>query len=194
MRELVKENQEVIIIPNNYKFANRGKVKSVTAGDFILELEQNPDGILKDTYCEFYTQTPHGMLYFDSYAKEIKGNELTIASPSKHKFLQRRRHKRIKYANDLVIKSDDKVLNVSTMDISAGGLKFKSSSTLDIDKIYDVSIPTDFAQVDCKFSPIRIEKDGTNYIISGEFSYSSNKDKMLLVQYCEKRNVEINNK
>ena len=194
MRELVKENQEVIIIPNNYKFANRGKVKSVTAGDFILELEQNPDGILKDTYCEFYTQTPHGMLYFDSYAKEIKGNELTIASPSKHKFLQRRRHKRIKYANDLVIKSDDKVLNVSTMDISAGGLKFKSSSTLDIDKIYDVSIPTDFAQVDCKFSPIRIEKDGTNYIISGEFSYSSNKDTMLLVQYCEKRNVEINNK
>ena len=34
MRELVVENQEVLLIPQNFKFANRGKVSSVRAGDF----------------------------------------------------------------------------------------------------------------------------------------------------------------
>ena len=78
MRELVVENQEILMIPQNFRFANKGKVTSVQAGDFTLELEYEPDGILKDTYCEFYTQTSHGKLYFDSYAKEINGKTLVI--------------------------------------------------------------------------------------------------------------------
>ena len=85
MRELVVENQEVLLIPQDYKFANRGKVTAVRAGDFTLELEYEPENILLNTYCEFYTQTPHGKLYFDSYAKEINGKTLIIASPAKHK-------------------------------------------------------------------------------------------------------------
>lgn len=39
MRELVVENQEILMIPQNFRFANRGKVTSVRAGDFTLELE-----------------------------------------------------------------------------------------------------------------------------------------------------------
>jgi hypothetical protein len=53
MRELVVENQEILMIPQNYKFANRGVVKEVRAGDFTLELDYEPDGILENTYCEF---------------------------------------------------------------------------------------------------------------------------------------------
>ena len=64
MRELVVENQEILIIPQDFKFANKGKVTSVRAGDFTLELEYEPDNILKNTYCEFYTQTPNGKIIF----------------------------------------------------------------------------------------------------------------------------------
>ena len=39
MRELVVENQEVLLIPQNFKFANKGKVKEVRAGDFTLEAD-----------------------------------------------------------------------------------------------------------------------------------------------------------
>ena len=106
MRELVVENQEVLLIPQDYKFANRGKVTAVRAGDFTLELEYEPENILLNTYCEFYTQTPHGKLYFDSYAKEINGKTLIIASPAKHKFLQRRQYTRIKFLHDLQVHLD----------------------------------------------------------------------------------------
>ena len=106
MRELVVENQEVLLIPQDYKFANRGKVTAVRAGDFTLELEYEPENIMVNTYCEFYTQTPHGKLYFDSYAKEINGKTLIIASPAKHKFLQRRQYTRIKFLNNLQLHLD----------------------------------------------------------------------------------------
>lgn len=195
MRELVVEGQEVLIIPRDFKKVNKGIVKSVSAGDFQLELKYPPDGILVNNYCEFYTQTKHGKLYFDSYAKSMNGNTLLIASPAKHKFLQRRQYTRIKYVHEFDLASLDGVYKIMTADISAGGMKFYSKVGLDIDKNYSITIPVHGSCVECGFSPIRIEKknDG-KYAISGQFSYKNESDKMLLVQYCAKRSVEISNK
>lgn len=196
MRELVVENQEILMIPQNFKFANRGKVTEVRAGDFTLELDYEPEGVLENTYCEFYTQTSHGKLYFDSYAKEINGKTLIIASPAKHKFLQRRQYTRIKYMNELELFLDGNSYKISTLDISAGGMKLKTDSNINIEGTFDVSLPlSDNLTLACKFQPIRIEKRNEGgFTISGQFVYSSSHDKMILTQYCAKRSVEIKNK
>ena len=196
MRELVVENQEILMIPQNFKFANRGKVTEVRAGDFTLELDYEPEGVLENTYCEFYTQTSHGKLYFDSYAKEINGKTLVIASPAKHKFLQRRQYTRIKYMNELDLVLDGNTYKISTLDISAGGMKLITTSNINIEGTFDVSLPlTDNVTLACKFQPIRIEKRNEGgFIVSGQFVYNSSHDKMILTQYCAKRSVEIKNK
>ena len=196
MRELVVENQEILMIPQNFKFANKGKVTEVRAGDFTLQLDYEPDGILENTYCEFYTQTNHGKLYFDSYAKKIDGKTLIIASPAKHKFLQRRQYTRIKYMNDLELKLNGGSFHVSSMDVSAGGMKLVTNESFNIDGIYDVTLPlSESVSLDCKFQPIRIERRNEGgYTVSGQFIYNSNHDKMILTQYCAKRSVEIKNK
>lgn len=197
MRELVVENQKVLLIPQNFKFANRGRVSSVRAGDFTLELDYEPDGILENTYCEFYTQTSHGKLYFDSYAKKIDGKTLIIASPAKHKFLQRRQYTRIKYIHDLTLSCEGQTFDISTLDVSAGGMKFKTDNNLNIEATFDVALPLDSDTVlNCKFQPIRIEKNTENggYVVSGQFVYGSNQDKMILTQFCAKRSVEIKDK
>ncbi len=196
MRELVIEDQEVLIIPQNYRFINKGKVKSVSAGEFTLELDYEPDGIMKNNYCEFYTQTSHGKLYFDSYAKEIEGKNLVIASPAKHKFLQRRQYTRIKYVNNFDLYLNDEKFAVTTIDLSAGGMKFQSDKKFDIDGEYSLKLPLlDDLIIDCKFKPIRIEKtEICPYLVSGQFLFNSAKDRMMVVQYCAKRSVEIQNK
>ncbi len=196
MRELVVENQEILMIPQNFKFANRGKVTEVRAGDFTLELDYEPEGVLENTYCEFYTQTSHGKLYFDSYAKEINGKTLVIASPAKHKFLQRRQYTRIKYMNELDLVLDGNTYKISTLDISAGGMKLTTASNINIEGTYDVTLPlTDNVTLACKFQPIRIEKRNEGgFTVSGQFVYNSSHDKMILTQYCAKRSVEIKNK
>ncbi len=97
MRELISKDQRIIMVPHDFKYANKGTITEVAPDYFTLELDYEPEGLLKNNYCEFYTQTSHGTLYFDSYAKEINGKTLKIASPAKHKFLQRRQYTRIKY-------------------------------------------------------------------------------------------------
>ena len=106
MRELISKDQRIIMVPHDFKFANKGTITDVQPDYFTLELDYDADGILRSNYCEFYTQTPHGTLYFDSYAKEINGKTLKIASPAKHKFLQRRQYTRIKFIYDLDMFTD----------------------------------------------------------------------------------------
>jgi len=196
MRELVVEGQEVLIIPQNFKNANKGVVKSVSAGEFELELKYSPENLLKNTYCDFYTQTPHGKLFFESYAKEINGNTIVVVSPAKHKFLQRRQYTRIKYVHDFDVNSNGSTYKISTIDISAGGLKFHTNDKIDIEGAYNISIPIwEEKSVSCIFRPIRIEKAAQGgYTVSGQFDYNSSYDKMILTQFCAKRSVEIKNK
>jgi hypothetical protein len=196
MRELVVEDQEILMIPQNFKFANKGRVTEVRAGDFTLELNYEPEGILENTYCEFYTQTSHGKLQFDSYAKKIDGKTLIIASPAKHKFLQRRQYTRIKFVHELEMYLNGSACHIKTFDISAGGMKLKTQEHVDIDATYDITLPLfDNLSINCKFQPIRVERHNEGgYTISGRFVFETSKDRMLVTQYCAKRSVEIKNK
>lgn len=196
MRELIEKDQRIVMVPADFKYANKGVVTEVSPDGFTLELEYDSDGILKNNYCEFYTNTSHGTLYFESYAKDIDGNTLKIASPARHKFLQRRKFTRIKFINDLSISSENASHKISTLDISAGGMKFRTSENIDIEGRYKVVLPlTEALSLECIYSPIRIERgeDGL-YTHSGRFEFKENRDRMTLIQYCTKRSIEINNK
>ena len=196
MRELIEKDRRITVVPHDFRNANKGTIIDVEPDNFTIELDYDPEGVLKSNYCEFYTNTSNGLLYFDSYAKEINGRQLKIASPAKHKFLQRRRFTRIKYMLDLPMTSGDITHNISTLDISAGGMIFVTEEKVDIELDYNITLPlSDEISVDCIFSPIRIEK-GKNgkYTLSGEFKYTDNKVKLTLIQYCSKRSLEIANK
>ena len=136
------------------------------------------------------------MLYFDSFAETIEGKTLKIANPAKHKFLQRRQYRRIKFVYDLELKCENNALKITTLDISAGGMRFKTNENINIEKTYTITLPlSDKQHIECLFSPIRIEKNETEgYTISGRYEYHNNKDKMTLTQYCAKRSIEIRNK
>lgn len=196
MRELIEKGQRITMVPANFKFANKGVVTEVFPDGFKLALDYEPEGVLKNNYCEFYTNTSHGTLYFESYAKDIDGNTLRIASPARHKFLQRRKYTRIKFIYDLEISQGENKYKIITLDISAGGMKFKTSENIDIEGKYQVTLPlTETMSVTCTYLPIRIERgeDGM-YTHSGRFEFVENRDRMTLIQYCTKRSIEINNK
>ena len=196
MRELLEKDQKVIMVPADFKYANKGTITDVTPQGFTLELDYEPDGVLKSNYCEFYLETQNGTLYFDSYPKSIEGKTLLVANPAKHKFLQRRRYTRIKFIYDIELKGENISHKITTLDISAGGMKFKTNENVNIEGVYDVTLPlTEEMKITCKYIPIRIEKgnDGI-YTHSGRFDFYANRDKMSLIQYCAKRSIEIKNK
>ena len=196
MRELIEKDRKITVVPSDFKCANKGTIVDVEPRYFTIELEYEPDGIMRHNYCEFYTQSNHGTLYFDSYPETIEGKRVKIASPAKHRFLQRRQYTRIKFVHELDLTADNIAHKITTLDISAGGMKIKTNENINIEGNYKIVLPLSEEQfVECVFSPIRIEKnENGGYTISGRFEYHNNKDKMTLTQYCTKRSIEIQNK
>ncbi len=196
MRELIKKDQLVTIVPQDFKQSNKGKILDVDLDGFRMELKYKPDGIIKNHICDFYSLTDNGYLYFESYVKDIQNNVVSIANPVKHRFLQRRKFTRIKFIEDLELVFEDKVHKVRTLDISAGGMKLRTEENIDIEKEYKVSLRLSNEQeIKCKYQLIRVEKsDSGLYTISGKFTNLSNIDKMTLVQFCMKKDMENLNK
>ncbi len=196
MRELVKMEQDVTIVPKDFNFTNKGVVTEVSEKGFKMKMKFPTTGIKVNHICEFYSQTPNGTLFFESYTKEMNDNTLFIMNPIKHRFLQRRQFTRIKFITDTKMSCDNEDFNISTLDLSAGGLKFQSEKNINIEKEYRVILPLSEEQVvTCILHPIRIEKQDTNkYLLSGRFINTNNVDKMTLIQYCMQKNMESKSK
>lgn len=192
MRELIKNDQMVTIVPQDFKKTNKGKVVSVSGDGFKMKLNYKPDGLFVNHICDFYSFTENGYLYFESYIQALDGNMITIASPVKHRFLQRRKFTRIKFIENLELTCGDIVHKIRTLDLSAGGMKITTEDNIDIEKDYDVTIRlSDEQEIKCKYQLIRVEKgDNGLYTISGRFICLSNIDKMTLVQFCMKKDME----
>ena len=192
MRELLKNEQLVTVVPQDFKQTNRGTVIDVSMDGFKMELQYKPDGLLVNHICDFYSLTDNGYLYFESYIQSLENNVLTVANPVKHRFLQRRKFTRIKFTENLVLSCGDISHNVRTIDISAGGMKITTSDNIDIEKEYKVTINlSDEQEVSCRYQLIRVEKnDNGKYTISGRFTHLNNIDKMTLVQFCMKKDME----
>ncbi len=196
MRELIKKEQLVTIVPQDFKNSNKGRVLHVDLDGFRMELKYKPEGLIKNHVCDFYSLTDNGYLYFESYIQNLENNVITIANPVKHRFLQRRKFTRIKFIEDLELISDNKAHKVRTLDLSAGGMKLRTEENIDIEKEYKVTIKLSNEQeVKCKYQLIRVEKgDSGLYTISGRFTNLSNIDKMTLIQFCMKKDMENMNK
>ena len=196
MRELVKNEQLVTIVPQDFNNTNKGTVTEVSLDGFKMKLLYKPDGLIVNHICDFYSLTDNGYLYFESYIQSLENNILTVANPVKHRFLQRRKFTRIKFMEDLILTCDDISHNVRTLDISAGGMKVTTNENIDIDKEYKVTIKLSNEQeVSCRYQLIRVERsDSGKYTISGRFTHLNNIDKMTLVQFCMKKDLESINK
>lgn len=196
MRELVKKEQLVTIVPQDFKNTNRGNVLDVSMDGFRMKLMYKPDGLMVNHICDFYSITDNGYLYFESYIQALENDVITIANPVKHRFLQRRKFTRIKFLEDLVLTNGDISHKVRTLDLSAGGMKIRTEDNIDIEKEYKVTIKlSDEQEVKCRYQLIRVEKgDNGLYTISGRFTHLNNIDKMTLVQFCMKKDMENLNK
>ena len=196
MRELVKKDQIVDIVPQDFKNSNKGKVLDVDMEGFTMELKYTPKGLFLNHVCDFYSLTDNGYLYFESYIKELNNNVISIANPIKHRFLQRRKFTRIVFLSDIELSCNGVTHKARTLDISAGGMKLSTKENINIENEYDVSLKLENELVvNCKYKLIRVEKnDAGVYTISGRFTCLSNVDKMTLVQFCMKKNMENINK
>ncbi len=192
MNELLEKNQIISIVPQNFRKSNKGKILDVKDSFFALELFYAPEEIIPKKVMEFYSQTKNGMLYFNSGIVKVEGNKVVVSMPKKHRFLQRRMFSRVEFIKELDLILNNKVYKSTSIDLSVGGVKLKIRESLKIDEDYDLCINlTDNNIIKCKFQPIKIEKKDNNfYTLAGRFKNLTIFDKIKLVQFCMKKNME----
>lgn len=193
MRSQIVEGKEFNILSRSIDNATSCKVISVQEDCFVVQLE-NEGKYEVDESVELFAITEKGQLYFETIVKEVDGHILSIWYPIVHKFLQRREYSRIQTEKIIELKDDNQNISAIVVDISAGGIKVKTKQPLTLLKKYAVCIDIENKNIECDFEPIRIETDGEIYTSSGRFSNLDSTDRISLVQYCFRKQIENSNK
>ena len=60
MRELLKKNQIVTIVPHDFKDTNKGQITEVSMEGFKMKLKYVPKGLIQKHICDFYSLTDNG--------------------------------------------------------------------------------------------------------------------------------------
>ena len=193
MRSQIVIDKEFNILSRSIDNATTCKVTSVEEDCFVVELE-NEGKYEVDESVELFAMTDRGQLYFETIVKSVQGKTLSIWYPIVHKFLQRREYSRILTEKAIKLQDDSKDIEAIIIDISAGGIKVKTKQPLVLLKKYNTSIDIENKNIECIFEPIRIETDGEFYTSSGRFLNLDSTDRISLVQYCFRKQIENSNK
>ena len=62
MYELVQQEQPISIVPNDFKWANKGEVEDISEKWFSVKMKYPTTGLKEKEICEFYSQTNNGIL------------------------------------------------------------------------------------------------------------------------------------
>lgn len=194
MRNQIYKNKEFYILSRSIDNASKCKVTEVLEDCFKVELAAK-NKYEEEESVELFTMTPNGQLYFETIVKEVKENIISIWFPISYKYLQRREFSRINLERNIILKlTKDKEIPAKIIDISAGGLKIITKEQLQLLKKYEININIENKPICVNFEPIRTETNDNTFISSGRFKDISSFDRISLVQYCFRKQIENSNK
>ena len=189
MRNQITENKEFFILSRSIDNAEFCKVIEVCEDCFKVKLKNKRKYEVEESI-EMFTMTPKGQLYFETIVKEVQDDILSIWFPITFKYLQRREYSRIHIDKEITLKDSEKSIETKVIDISAGGLKVETKHPLELLKSYIFTIKIENKDITTKFEPIRIESSQNGFISSGRFKDIDNYDRIALVQYCFRKQIE----
>ncbi len=193
MRNQITVNKEFNIISRSVDNAEICRVIDVTEDCFTVRLKNKRVYEMGESV-ELFAMTEKGQIYFETIVKEVKEDIISIWFPISFKYLQRREFSRINIDKKIILKNGKTNLDAKICDISAGGLKVMTDKQLHLTKDYEICIEIENKKVKTVFEPIRIETVSNKFISSGRFKNISNYDRIALVQYCFRKQIENSNK
>ena len=195
MNELLNIGQKIKVVPQDFKFSNKGIIIAILKESFVIELIAPPTGLKLRQVIEFYSPTKHGTLFFNAAIAKIDENKIVVTKPLKHRFLQRRTFTRIKFGEKIDLTKNGKAIAAEAVDLAAGGIKMKSKESFGIDEIYDIkfALSGGLDDIKCQFIPVLVQRSEDNiYTVAGKFIDLPYDDRMRIIQYCLRKDIEYN--
>ena len=187
--------------PENIKGALSTTIKKVTTKSIEVEIDKKDlKYYKKDNKIEMFTIVDAGMLYFKPTVTEVlkEDNIIKVEYDKKtYDLLQRREFSRVEIQKEFkLFDTDNKEYVCVSVDISAGGMKFVTEAPLTPIKDYLIEFSLDSGiPIRCFFKPIRVDgieskKSVQKNIVSGRFIALKNIDKIAIVQFCFRKEME----
>ena len=192
MKNQLLGNKEFNIISRSIDNACKCNVISVSSDCFKVKLNKKVKFEPEESV-ELFTMTQKGQLYFETIIKSVDNDTLSIWFPISYKYLQRREYSRVNHNKEIILKNGKNKITAQIEDLSAGGLKISTQEELHLLKDYKTTVEVENKLIKTIFQPIRTEFIQNKYISSGRFKEISNYDRIALVQYCLKKQIENNN-
>ena len=197
MNEAIEKNREFIIISPKVTNATKCVVTDVFANDgFEVELKTEEKYSPKEEV-NLFAVAGSGVLYLTCKLEGVEAKKLTVSAPKSVVVIQRREYTRVELNKNILIENGEKKIRATIVDISAGGMRLSSETEMKKDKNYAVDISLDSNLfISCTFKPVRVvfEEENQKYNISGKFVLIKNIDRVALMQYCMKRQSEMQSK
>lgn len=204
MKKLLKKDQKIFMTPEDIKGALSSVIKKCIGHTIEVEVKDDDLNYYKEgDVVEMFTVVDDGMLYFKPSVVFIdKTNKIVKVEYNKEQYdlLQRREYTRIELDKEFTLKDEDenKDYICSCIDLSAGGMKFVTEAELTTAKDYLVEFTLEsLIPILCYFKPIRVDREkgrSKKNIVSGRFIALKNIDKIAIVQFCFKKQMENTNK
>lgn len=193
MKKQLILNKEFNILSRSIDNAAKCNIVEVCEDNFKIKLQEKCK-YEKNESVELFSMTNKGQLYFETIVKDVEDDIISIWYPLSYKYLQRREYSRVQINKEIELENKKINILAQIIDISAGGLKIKTNEQLELLKDYKIIINIENKKIETSFEPIRIETDSNCFITSGHFKNINSDDKILLVQYCFRKQIENNNK
>ena len=204
MKKMLKKNQKICIVSEDIKGSFSSKILKAEKNLFEVEINSNDINYYKKgSEIEAFTIVDEGMLYFKAKVDSVKKKEgiLIISFDKKdYELLQRREYTRIDFEKEFTLKDADNDYVCKTIDISAGGMKILLDKKINVVNDYPIQFSLESnIPIECFFKPIRIDEmlsknKVVKYVVSGKFVALKNIDKIAIVQFCFKKQMENKNK
>ncbi|HBG47981.1 MAG TPA: hypothetical protein DDW90_00410 [Cyanobacteria bacterium UBA9971] len=190
----IKKNQKIKIIPDNIEEFSMGIIIFACKDYFVAEVK-NSSLIMIDSEPEILISAEDYMIMFASKVNKIDNNKVFFAVPPKFTIVQKREYPRIKTKIPVFIKEtvNSKEIEAETINIGGGGMQFVSSVKYNLNCILNArfSLPNK-KEINTLFEILRADCEQLNekILLSGKFQTISNFDKIAIVQFCFKRQLE----
>ena len=203
MKNLIKNNQKIFMVPKDIKGALSTFINKIVGSSIDVNVSKADLSYYKlGDVVEMFTVIDDGMLYFKPRITDINAAEGIIRvefDKKNYDQLQRREYTRIDMHKEFILKDDEKSYVCTCLDLSAGGMKIQTEAELDRLKDYAIEFSLESnIPIECFFRPVRVtaDKDGETVknIVSGRFIALKNIDKIAIVQFCFKKQMENTSK
>ena len=185
---MLKLNQKIKIVPENIKDSTSGTITAINEEQIKVKL--NSIKALESQNVEIYINEVNCLLCFKTQVTGQDNDTIMFPYPQHIQNIQRREYRRIEINLPIECQNNNENFQAESINISGGGIKLKTLKNIKSTKNISIKLPLGNG-IKTDLEVLNTESLNDFFTASGWFKNINNTDRIYLIQYCFKKELEL---